>query len=429
MSETGSAVAVELSIERLGAQGDGIARAGGGDVFVPFALAGELVRAVVEGERGRLVEVMRAAPERVTPVCRHFTACGGCAVQHLALPAVAAWKRQTVVNALQSRGLDVEVGVPLSVGLGARRRVTLSARREGRGMVLGFFAAGTDELVGISECPVADGRIVAALPGLAELASMLPAGRDGLRLAVLAADSGLDVDVAGVAGKPDAVLGARLAGQAQRLGLARLSLDGDPLIQTAVPSVTMDGVAVAPPPGVFLQASAAAEDLMREAILAAVPKKAKRAADLYCGLGAFTFALARRLEVTAMDSDTRALEALEHAARRAPGRKAIATRRRDLMGEPLSRKELEGFDVVVFDPPRAGAREQAANLAKSAVPVVVAVSCNPATLARDLRLMVDGGYAVTSVRPIDQFVYSPHVEVVAVLERPGQRNTPIRRST
>ncbi|MDX2288993.1 MAG: methyltransferase [Hyphomicrobiaceae bacterium] len=416
-----------LVIERLGAQGDGIARLDGADVFVPFALPGETVRARVAAGRGQLIEVLApGSPDRLAPVCRHFETCGGCAVQHLAPAPYAAWKRSMVIAAFAARGLTVDVAVPLAVGAGARRRVVLSAKRaHGAGLVLGFHAASSPDIVELAECPVCDPSIVAALPGLRDLAAGLQQGKDGLRMTVVAARNGLDVDIAGVAGALNPSARLKLAEKSTALGLVRLSLDGDTMFASGVPVIRMGTAEVAPPPAIFMQASAAAEDLMAQAVVAALPKKAKRAVDLFCGMGAFTFGLAAKVVVEAFDSDTAALAALDQAARHAQGLKAITARRRDLFAEPLSRRELDGADLVVFDPPRAGAREQALMLAKAQVPVVVAVSCSPATLARDARILVDGGYQIATVQPIDQFVFAPHVEVVAVFTKaPAPRRRP-----
>lgn len=407
-----------LTIARLGAQGDGIAETAAGPVYVPFALPGETVRALVEGERARLVEVVTASPERVAPVCRHFTACGGCVAQHMAPDAYAGWKTEQVVAAFRARGLEVRSEPLVSVGLGARRRVTLAAERDSANAVrLGFHAAGTHDIVAIDECPVAAPRIVAALDALRRLVEPLLPRREAVRVAVTACDNGLDVDVGGVSRELKADLRARLAADAATAGLARLSVGGDPVVAMAPPRIVCAGVDVQPAPGAFLQAAANAEALMAELIVAALPRKRKRVADLFCGVGAFSFALARHVSVAAYDGDAAAIATLQAAQRHAQGLKPIAARVRDLFREPLSRKELEEFDAVVLDPPRAGAKDQAEALAKSKVGTVIAVSCNPATLARDVRLLVDGGYRLERVAPIDQFLYSAHIEAVAVLRR------------
>lgn len=419
MGQNGMGDIVEYEISRLGAQADGVVDAADGPIFVPYALPGENVRAESQGQRARLVEVITASPHRIAPVCRHFGSCGGCAIQHLAHDEYKAWKRGSVVAAFTSRGLDVEVSDLVTVGHGARRRAVFTAKRSGREVALGFHAAGSHDVVDLTECVVIDPGIVQLLPRLKTFVAPLVPDNGEARVTVLSASNGFDVAIEIGSMGTDLTPGqrARLASRAAELKLVRFSLNGDTVYQMADPTVTMGSAHVTPPPGVFLQASAAAEAAMAQIIVACLPKRAKRAVDLFSGMGAFSFALAARVGVLAVDSEAKAIGALETGKRYAKGLKPIETRVRDLMREPLSRKELGGFDLAVFDPPRAGAQAQAGMLAKSAVPVVVAVSCNPATLARDARILIDGGYKLGRVTPIDQFIYSPHVEVVAVFTR------------
>ena len=405
-----------LDIARLGAQGDGIAETPSGPVYVPYALPGEQVLVEQRGDRARLVAVLAAGPDRVAPLCRHFTHCGGCALQHLERAAYLAWKRELVAQAFAARGLEAPVAHVVSVGLGARRRATLSARRTGRGVVLGFFEAKGHDIVDLQECPVTASAIVRALPGLKRLVEPLASRRLPVRLTVTLAANGLDVAIEDFPGEPGPEVRERLARAAAAARLARVTLAGDTIYQSTVPAVRFGPANVVLPPRAFLQAAPAAEAEMVRLVGAAVAG-ARRIADLFCGLGAFTFPLAMNAAVLAVDGDRQAIAALESAARRTPGLKPVETKVRDLFREPLSPKELERFDAVVFDPPRAGAAAQSASLAKSRVATIAAVSCNPATLARDARILIDGGYRLERVTPIDQFLYSPHVEVVAVLRR------------
>lgn len=419
--------AVELAIERLGAQGDGIATSArdGGPVFVPFALPGERVRAVVGAESGRetrarLVEVVNTCSDRIAPVCRHFTDCGGCTLQHLSREAYAAWKRSLVVDAFAQRGIAAEVAPLVATGAGSRRRAVMSAFSTSGGIVLGFHGARDARVVPVTQCPILDTRIHLALDGIRLILAALPRWGGEARVSIIAADNGIDVGVSDAVGKGglDAPSSSRLAQVAAQLSsLVRLSIDGTPVYLRAQPALAMGTADVSVPAGSFLQASSMAERAMAETIVAALPRKAKSAVDLFCGVGAFTFPLAARVSVLAVDADQPALAALQAAARGAKGLKPITVRHRDLFAEPLSRKELEPFDIAVFDPPRAGAKAQALMLARSKVPVVVAVSCNPATLARDARILLDGGYGLGIVTPIDQFTWSAHVEAVAVFQR------------
>jgi 23S rRNA (uracil1939-C5)-methyltransferase len=405
----------ELVIARVGAQGDGVAEGQDGPIFVPFTLAGERVLADVSGERGHLLEILEASDLRAKPICMHFGVCGGCSVQHMVPEAYRDWKRGLVVSAFRSRGLNVEVA-PLMVPEGKRRRAIFTAERTEAGIAIGFHEMASHALVAIKECPVLEPKIVAALPVIRTLLEPLLSKRGEARVTVTLTDSGLDMQIDGSDRGLSPDLLSQLASQAGVSGLARLAVGDDIVYQSAHPTLSFGAANVALPAGAFVQAVAAAEHEIARMIVAAVGK-AKRVADLFCGLGAFTFPLAAKMRVASFDGDRAAIEALQAAAKRASGLKPIDARVRDLFRDPLSRTELNEFDAVVFDPPRAGAESQAKRLAQSKVKVVVAVSCNPATLARDARHLIDGGYRIESVTPIDQFVYSAHVEIVAVFRR------------
>jgi len=402
--------AEEVEIVRLGARGDGIAETAEGPRYLPFALPGERVRVEPAG-LPRLQSP--PSPERREPVCRHFGLCGGCVAQHMSTSLYADWKRGILLEALRQRGLRPEVGPLRPIPAASRRRAVLTGRRAESAVILGYHPRESEAVFDLQECPVLVPEIVAALPALREIAAN--AGRE-VRLTVLATPAGLDVAVA-VEPRLDAKGAARLAQiAAGERRLARLALNGETLSQRELPRLSFGGVEVCPPPGAFVQAVAEAETLLAEEVGRAT-RKARRVADLFCGLGALSFRIARSARVDAFDSDPEAVAALSLAARHAKGLKPIAGRVRDLFTEPLAPRELDGYDAVVFDPPRAGAKAQALALAGSRVPVVVAVSCAPGTLARDLRILVDGGYRLQHVVPIDQFLFSAHVEAVAQLQR------------
>jgi 23S rRNA (uracil1939-C5)-methyltransferase len=405
-----------IGIVRLGAQGDGIAESQTGPLYVPYALPGEEVLVEARGDRARLVAVLKPSPQRVAPVCRHFTHCGGCALQHMERGAYLAWKRELVAAAFASRGIEAPVAHVISVGVGARRRATFSVRRTGRGVVLGFHEAKGHDIVDLHECPVTASAILRVLPGLKQLAEPLASRRLPVRLAVTLAANGIDVAIEDVPGDLSLETREHLARAATACKLARLTIAGDTLYQSTVPAVRFEPANVVLPPRAFLQAAHAAEAEMVRLVTAALAP-AKRVADLFCGLGTFTFPLAKTASILAVDGDRAAVSALANAAKRTPGLKPIETKVRDLFREPLSTKELERIDGVVLDPPRAGAASQAVALAASRVATIAAVSCNPATLARDARILIDGGYKLERVTPIDQFLYSPHVEAVAIFRR------------
>lgn len=403
----------ELVIERLGAKGDGIVRTASGERFVSGGLPGESWVWPPDGPPRRLSD----SPERVAAPCPHFATCGGCVAQHMSERLYVEWKHQIVRDAFQHRGISAEVDPVRRMPLRSRRRAFLGVERRGRDVLIGFREEGQHALVDISDCLLLDPSIMLAFPHLKAMARIaMPANVSG-RLVVSSLDTGLDVsfDNGHKMLKPEER--AALAQLAETARVARLSVAGDAIVVRAEPRLSIGGVEVDVPASLFLQAIPEAERLMISLVLEALPRKAKRVADLFSGLGTFTFPLARRVQVSAFDSDRRAIAVLETAVRRASGLKPIEARVRDLFREPLSPKELEAFDAVILDPPRAGAAEQTARLARSKVPVVIAVSCSPATLARDARTLIDSGFVMGQVTPIDQFIYSPHVEAVTVFRR------------
>lgn len=405
-----------LRIQALGTQGDGIARVDGAVRFVPLALPGDEVRLDASGQ---LAEVLIASPERQTPPCPHFTMCGGCMSQHMAPALYARWKADIVREAFRARGIaEPPIQDLVTCAPGSRRRAVLSATRTGSTVALGYHARRSHDLVDVTTCIVLDPAIAEALPALRRMAAMLDV--DEARLTVLATQSGLDIAVAADAKRLTPAIAASIGTLAAQSRWARVSVDGQPIVTRAAPVLDMGGIAVTPPPGTFTQAVTAAEEAMRARVIAAVGS-AKRVADLFCGLGAFSFALSRQARVTAIDNDKPALAALTAAWRHAQGLKPIDVLPRDLFRDPLSPLELKDFDAVVLDPPRAGAEAQARALARSEIARIAYVSCNPTTLARDVALLVEGGYTLEAVTPIDQFLYAGHVEAVAVLTRPRKR--------
>jgi 23S rRNA (uracil1939-C5)-methyltransferase len=412
-------MSTRFTIRKLGAQGDGIAETESGDLFIPFTLPGETVTAARERDRATLMAVLEASPLRIDPACRHFTECGGCALQHLEAEAYRQWKRDKVVHAVKRKGIDCEVGELVACAPHTRRRVVLAARRAETGMLLGFNRHLSPEIIPISECPISLPEIVAALDRLKALAELVCATTKSFRMAVTVTGSGLDIAVyeSGKLGENQRRVASNFI-MAQ--GFARLSIDDEIVIEPKKPVVMFGGVAVAVPPGAFLQATAAAEQTMAD-IVGGHLTRAKKVADLFAGCGSFALRLAAKSEVHAVEGDAAALSALDRGARFATGLKRVTGERRDLFRRPLTFKELNAFDGLVFDPPRAGAEDQSKQIARSDVPFVAAVSCNPVTLARDLRILLDGGYTLKSVTPIDQFLWSSHIEAVALLEKPRKR--------
>jgi len=407
---------LEVEIDYLGAQGDGVAEGPDGPLFVPFTLPGERarVKASPDGKHAALLQVLDPSPDRRDPICPHFGVCGGCALQHLEEGAYLAWKRDLVVQALQSRGLEAEVEPVRPAPRGSRRRATLALGRIDGALALGYRRARSHDLIDIGTCPILSPGIVSRLPKLKAALGLLLGGKREMRVGVTETETGLDVVVDGVRPKESAL--AKLANEAARIGVARLTVGGESLMPGSPPTVRFGSAEVRLPPGAFLQASPHAESVMIELVRDGIGR-AKRIADLFAGLGTFSLALAGNAAVDAFETDEAALAALSEAVRHTPKLKPLGAVSRDLFRTPLGPAELGAYDAVVFDPPRAGAAAQAEQLAKSKVKKLVAVSCNPGTLARDLRLLVDGGYRITRVVPVDQFLFSAHVEVVAHLER------------
>jgi 23S rRNA (uracil1939-C5)-methyltransferase len=383
---------------------------------VPFTLPGELVKVeVAPGEpRAEPLAILEPSPERIAPVCQYFGTCGGCALQHMDLGSYLAWKREQVVAALASRGLEVPVEEVRAVPLASRRRAALTLGRTARGIALGYRGARSHDIVDIEACPVLSPAIAGRLPKLKSVLAPLLGGKREARITVTETGQGLDLVVEGI--RPSPSLLAKLAAAGASLGAARITVDGESVVLAGEPSVSLSGAEVRLPPGAFLQASREAEAVLVGLVRQSVGR-AKRVADLFAGIGTFTLALAASAEVDAFEQDEAAIAALGQAARAAPKLKPARTFARDLFRAPLSARELARYDAVVLDPPRAGSKAQAEALAASKVPKIVMVSCNPGTCARDLRILVDGGYRITRVVPIDQFLFSPHIELVAVLER------------
>ena len=416
---------LEVEIKTLGGRGDGVADTPRGRVYVPYTLPGDRVgvrlgAAAGDGHAAELVELIASGPARIEPPCRHFHDCGGCALQHVAADFYADWKREQVIAALRRRDLPTDMVAPLvRVPPQDRRRADLVARKVGRQLLLGFHRRGSHKIVDLAECPVLQPALVVLFEPLrALLAGLLPAGA-AVEAKLTLTDNGVDLLLDGLAAT-SAAARETLAAFAETQDLARLVLRDrdagfeDPIARRRAPLLRFGGVAVELPPAAFLQASPAAEAAMAAEVLAAA-LGAGRIADLYAGLGTFGLPLSATAEVQAYESEARLIAALQAAANRA--RRRLKAELRDLVRRPLDATELNSFDAVVFDPPRAGAREQAAELAKSKVPLVVGVSCAPGTFARDARLLVDGGYRLTRVLPVDQFLWSPHVELVATFRR------------
>ncbi len=426
------APARSVEIIKLGARGDGVAKVDGVDWYIPFALPGELMRAQPAAPRGeglaaKILEIERTSPDRIAPACRHFGACGGCDLQHLAPAPYRAFKRDRVFAALKRRGFEPgEIALPEAAPAAARRRLALAALRTADGVVLGLHQQGTHRIEKLLECPIADPSLVRLFaPAAAFLAIWLRQAAKADLIATVT-EAGLDLLIEGPAPSDAARVAA--GDFMAEAGVARLSWRAGPaapsetVLTLADPTILLSGRVTPLPPGSFLQATAAGEAAIVAAVRKAIgkppPKSSGRLADLFCGCGTLSLPLAQDgWKVTGVERDPVAISALLKASRGPGPTLPVEGFARDLDDRPLAEDELKGFAGVVFDPPRAGAKAQASALARSNVPLVAAISCNPETFARDARILVDGGYLMGEITVIDQFLWSHHVELVAGFRR------------
>ncbi len=406
----------EVIIEKLGRQGDGIYTEQGREIFVPFTLAGETVEISGKGPRRAATEIIQPSSDRIEAQCKHFGSCGGCQLQHMENAAYEVWKLNLLTEALQKAGITHKPDRLVSFPVASRRKAVFSANRTDGVLNFGFSKPNSNDIVSLEECSVLEPSLHSALPDLASFASSLPLGIKPTRIAVLATSNGLDVHVEGLNIKSDTQQRA-LSRKALDLGFARLSLDEETLIEARKPYIVMGKAQVIPPPGAFVQASEEAENAMASLVSRHL-NGAKLVADLYCGVGTFALRLAEQSQVWALEDNAPAIDSLDKAWRETAGElKQLTSEVRNLERRPASFKDLKKFDGLVFDPPRSGAELQSKQIAKSKVTRVAAVSCNPTTLARDLSILLDGGYAIKEIVAFDQFRFTHHLETVVLLEK------------
>ena len=398
----------EYVINRLGHLGDGIAE---GPVYAPNTLPGERVTGHLQGNVLWDVKIVEPSDIRVKAPCRHYKSCGGCQLQHAADGFLAEWKTGIVREALAAQGITAEMREIAVSPARSRRRAGFSARRTKKGATAGFHAKGSDVIVEVTECHVIAPKLLEGVAVARELALVGTSRKGELSVAVTVSEAGLDVKVTG--GKPlDGPLRITLAQLAEREDLARLAWEDEVVVTRRAPEQRFDGVAVVPPPGAFLQATKEAERLLQEEVIQIVGK-ADRVIDLFAGCGTFALSLARTAEVHAVEGDPAMTQALEQGWRQAERLKKVTAEARDLFRNPVIAEDLKRFGAAVIDPPRAGAEAQVRELAEAQLPVIAYVSCNPVSFARDAKILTDAGYTLDWVRPLDQFRWSVHVELIA----------------
>ena len=400
-----------FTIARLGHLGDGIIQGPEGSIFVAQTLPGEEVEGTVKGDALADVRILTPSVHRVKPPCSHARTCGGCMMQHASDAFVADWKTTIVRTALAAQGLEADLRPIITSPPRSRRRATLAARRTKGGVLMGFHSRASDVLVGVPECQLLHPDLIGAFPALEAIVKLGGSRSQEMDLAITRTSSGGDVAVTG--GKPaDSTQRMDLARLVESFGLARLSWNGEVIAQRAQPMMRFGRANVPLPVGAFLQATAEGEAALLASVKGAVGP-ARRIIDLFAGIGTFGLPLAENAEIHAVEGDVAMLTALDKGFRMAEGIKRVTNDIRDLYRRPLEPDEFKGYDAVVIDPPRAGAEAQSHTLAKSKVPVIAAVSCNPATFARDAKILTQAGYKLNWVQVVDQFRWSPHVELAA----------------
>lgn len=407
---------VKAEIIRMGLHGDGIAD---GPIFVPRSLPGETVEGVLEGQTLTDLRVLTPSDRRVSPPCRHFKSCGGCQLQHADDDFVAEWKVDVVRQALNAHGLETVFRPIMTSPAQSRRRAGFAARRTKKGAMVGFHGRASGTIVAVPDCQLLDPAVLAGVAVAEQLAMTGASRKAALSVMITTTKTGLDVAVR--EGKPlDGPLRQQLAVVCDQMGLARLSWDEEVVAMRTPPLHAFEGAEVSPPPGAFLQATAHGEKALTDAVIE-MTAGAHRVIDLFAGCGTFALPLAQTAEVHAVESEAAMLKALDGGWRHATGVKQVTTETRDLFRRPLMPDEMAKVDVVVLDPPRAGAEAQVAELAKSNVPRIAYVSCNPVTFARDAAQLVAAGYHLDWIQVVDQFRWSAHVELAACLTAPHMR--------
>lgn len=408
---------IELKIDHVGARGDGIAKTDKGPVFVPFALKGETVRVDLDKSRGIITELKSKSPDRVDPVCQHFQKCGGCVAQHMSDESYQSWKLDIAQQALDKSSIKHKIDHFLPCTIGERRRVVLTAERSNEDTKIGYLQAGSHDLVAISECPVAHPQIVEHLDLFREIAQIITPHYKTSQLTILLCENGFDIAVEASFSLKDATIHAVSQKATSSKTIKRLAFNGEVLVEIEPTVLTFGDTLIQVPSGSFVQASKRAELEMVELVTKHL-KPCKKIVDLFSGSGTFTFPLAQKSAVHAVETSGPALNSIDRGFRSRQGLKPISTERRDLFRSPFVREDLKPYQGVIFDPPRAGAEAQSKQLARALnIKKVAAVSCNPTSLARDLELLVKGGFKIKSITAIDQFLWSTHVEMVALLER------------
>jgi len=402
----------EFTVERLGHQGDGIVD---GPLFVAGVLPGEVITGTVEKDRILNPSIVTPSSDRVKMPCSHARSCGGCGLQHASDEFVAEFKLNVVRNALKARGIEAELSEILTSPVSSRRRAVFSARRTKKGALVGFHMKSSDTIIAIPRCTVLSQALLDIVPVLESLTVEGGTRKGEMRFAVTETMTGVDIKAEG--GKPaDGALLSKLAQMSGQPGVARLTWGDEPVAAQHTPVLEFGGHKVTPPAGAFLQATKQGEESLVSAVTETI-LGAKKVLDLFSGCGTFSLPAAQNAEVHAVESDKEMIASLTQAWRMADGMRALTAEARDLFRRPLLPDELNRFDAIIIDPPRAGAEAQIIEISKSDVKTVAMVSCNPVSFARDAEILLQAGFVIRNLKVVDQFRWSSHVEISAGFHR------------
>lgn len=402
-----------VKIEQFGSQGDGIANLDGQNIYVPYTIEGEKVSAIINNNRGQLIEIIEKSPSRVTPICEYYTQCGGCTLQHMNEEKAAEFKTKLIEEAISITPSEFTNAYE-----SGRRRVKFNIEKQKNDIILGFMAAKSHDIIDIENCPIVCQELQNFIPRLRELCRTLLKPDEKVTANLTACDNGIDIDIAGIKPLNKKSRGEleSLAIAAQKSGLTRLTLNGELAFQTITPVVKFANIPVEVPPNCFLQATKTCEDAITSQLLAWA-KGSKRIIDLFSGVGTFSLPLKQIGEVRAYELNTPSVVALNKAAKAAAGGHKLEAFTRDLFRLPVSPLELKNVDLAVLDPARAGANYQVKQLVKSKINKIIYISCEPASFAEDLKVLVEGGFKLKELKAFDQFRYSTHVEIMGLFVR------------
>lgn len=389
----------------------GLGKVDDGRTLLPRVLPGEEVAVAQDGS----VRIVTPSSDRVAPPCRHFKTCGGCAMQHASDAFVADWKQEIVRKAVSAQGLTTEFRDIATSPAKSRRRAKFAGQRTKKGVMLGFYAKGTDTIIAVPDCQLITAGLHNARPALEALIMFAASRKSQVSFTVTETAVGPDI-VVETEKELTSQLRMELAVFAQTHGLSRLVWQDEVIVTMTPPTQDFGGVSVVPPAGAFLQATRHGEDTLRDAVIEIVGG-AKRIVDLFAGSGTFALPLSKTAEVHAVEGEADMIAALDRGWREGKNLKRVTSETRDLFRRPLEPDELRKFNAAVIDPPRAGAEAQIATLAVSDIKTIAMVSCNPVTFARDAKMLIANGFTLHWVQVVDQFRWSPHVEVVGSFTR------------